>query len=94
LKAKEEVAHLPLLGRKVFEAPRLLEIGLLRPVKRKPVQESGVPPVAPHFEEVLLEALIGLLEERQQHPPNDTIEANPQLLARALRFKEVEEHVH
>jgi len=94
LNAREEVAHLPLLRRKVLEAPRLLEIGLLRPVKRKPVQESRVPPVAPYFEEVLLEALIGLLEERQQHSPNDSNEANPQLLARAFRLKKLEEHIH
>jgi len=37
LKAREEVAHLPLLKRKVLKAPRLLEIGLLCPVKRKPI---------------------------------------------------------
>jgi len=63
-------------------------------VKRIPVQESEIFPVTPYFEEVLLEALIGLLKERQQHLPRDAVEANPQLLAQALRFEEIHKHVH
>jgi len=67
---------------------------VLRPVKREPVQKCGVPPVASNIEEVLLEALIGLLEECQQHPLSNTVEANPLLQARALRFEEIQEHVY
>jgi len=94
LKARKEVIHLPLLRRQVLEALRLLDIGLLCLVKRKPIQKSGVPLVTQHFEEVLLKALIELLEECQQHTPSDTVEANPQLLAWALCFKEIQEHAH
>jgi len=37
LEARNEVVHFPLLRRKVLEAPRLLKVGLLHPVKREPI---------------------------------------------------------
>jgi len=89
LKTREEVAHFPFLRKKVLEAPWLVKIRFLRPVKGELVQESRVPTVAPNLEEMLLEALVGLLEKCQQNPPLNVVEANTQLLAWALRFEKV-----
>jgi len=35
-----------------------------------------------------------LLEERYEHPPSHTIEADPQLLPRVFNFKEIKEGIH
>jgi len=64
LKFREEVAHLPVLWRQVLEAPRFLELGFLCPVEGELVHEGRVPPIAPKLEEVPLETLVRLLEER------------------------------
>jgi len=37
VKAREEVAYFPLMGKKVLKTPGLLEVRLLRPVQRKPI---------------------------------------------------------
>ena len=37
---------------------------------------------------------MGLLEDGENGPPSDPIEANPQTIARVLRLEQVEEHIH
>jgi len=37
VKTRKKLAHFPLLRKKVLKAPRLLKVGLLRPVERKPI---------------------------------------------------------
>jgi len=49
---------------------------------------------AAYLQELLLEALVRLLKERQENSPCHPIEAHPQLLSRVLSLKEVEEDVH
>jgi len=47
------------------------------------------PFVASNLHKFTFEALIGLLEEREQCPSRHTIEGNPQLAAQAFGLKEI-----
>ena len=47
-----------LLRGKVLKTSGLLKDGFLCPVQGKPIKKGRVPPIAPDFEEVLLEPFI------------------------------------
>ena len=49
---------------------------------------------AAHPKELPFEALIGLLEEREENSPCHAAKAQPEVLPGALSFKEVEEDVN
>jgi len=63
------------------------------PVQGKPIQKGWIIFVATDLEEFNLEALVRLLEEGQQYPPNNLIKTHPQLLTWAFGFEKIKEYV-
>jgi len=57
-------------------------------IQRKSFQKGWIPFVASNLQIFTLEALIGLLEEREQCP---SIEGNPQLATQVFGLKEIQE---
>jgi len=90
----EELAHFSVMRGQVFKAPGFLELRFFHPVEREPVQQGGVEFATPNFEELSFEGLIRLLEEGQQNPSSDRIEAHPQLLPLTLSLEEVQKDIH
>ena len=59
-----------------FPEARLL-LSLVHPVQGKPVEEGGVSVIAANANEFPLPVLIRLLEDGEDRPPSDPVEANP-----------------
>ena len=57
------------------------------------MQQSRVVLDAAHPKELPFETLIGLLEKREEESPCHAAKAHPEVLPKALNFKEVEEDV-
>ena len=49
---------------------------------------------ATHSEELPFEALIRLLEQREENSPCHAIETNPEILPRTLSLEKMEEDIH
>jgi len=87
------LANLAISGRQLLEGLGLLEFQFPHPVQGEPVKEGGVVRGAAHPKELPLEALVGLLEEREKDSPNHTTKTHPEVLPGVFGFEEVKEDV-
>jgi len=71
------LAHLKIRRGQVLKASRFLDSQFLHPVKWKIIQQVGVVDAATYLQELLLEALIRLLEESQEDSPHHSVEVQP-----------------
>jgi len=89
----KNLAHFTIGRGQFLKGLGLFELQLPHLVKGEPIQQGGVVLGAAHLKELPFEALIGLLEEREEDSPCHATKAHPEVFPGALSFKEMKEDV-
>ena len=61
---------------------------------RETVEQRSILVIWAHLDELALPVFVGLLEDREDRPPSNPVQAYPQAISWVLGFKKKEEDVH
>jgi len=69
-------------------------ISLIYPVQGKAIEQRSVLVVLAHLDKFAFPILVRLLEDREDRPPSNPVQAHPKAISWMLSFKKEKENVH